>query len=660
MKKRYGIIGVALALGLTFVGLALAPAVANRFAASEVDRALDRIRRLNTAVASRGDVEYDLFRQSLVVTNIAVDSPGADGAKIHIGRVTVLRPGGREDRMVADSIRIENVTVAFASETLTIPTIEVAGYEGPAQGLVSPPRVGRAARTQADMIAQVSIRSGRVPEMTSVNADLRATRTVRNVVLDAATNGVVSRATIESVAVSMRPRPGAAVDATDALRLGATTLEGVSLPTLMRFQAGDGQGEREIAVARAEVQGASLRAPTESYGVVNAAAGRLTLEDLALRPLAFPTQAIDQLADKARSSEPLTPAEVRRLMLMAVDGVRAVAIRQFAASDASLSFDGEGPRSASAGLIEVTGVADGRVGGLRFEAFRAETTETSAAAGSGAISDFDATGLLAYAQEVGDDKILLTSTPPAEKMMGLTPRAASAELADVEVVRDGNVVRAAKLRTGQRGAVAAALPNHISIAVERLQAPLPPRWRVGRYLQDAGVEEINLSFAADVSLDATTQILKLEQLAYDAPGVADVSLTGALAHVDPKVAVERGGDLIQKLSDVTVEPFALKVVDHGGLAAALAYAADRVGRPPDVYREDLAEQVEQTVVGILGPSADASGRALGLFIRKGGALDVAITPKGADTRLLRVLGLIGLGPVGLAQALDLTIVTRDG
>lgn len=222
------------------------------------------------------------------------------------------------------------------------------------------------------------------------------------------------------------------------------------------------------------------------------------------------------------------------------------------------------------------------------------------------------------------------------------------------------MVRAAKLRTGQRGAVAAALPNHISVAVERLRAPLPPRWRIGRYLQDAGVEEIDLSFAAGVSLDATTQILKLEQLAYDAPDVAEVSLTGALAHVDPKVVVERGGELIQKLSEVTVEPFALKVVDHGGLAAALAYAADRVGRPPDVYREELAQQVEQTVVEILGPSADASGRALGLFIRKGGALDVAITPKGADTRLLRVLGLIGLGPVGLAQALDLTIVTRDG
>ncbi|GLK55324.1 hypothetical protein JOD31_000245 [Methylopila capsulata] len=660
MKKRHGVIGAALALGLTFVGLALAPAVANRFAASEVDRALERIRRLNTAVASRGEVDYDLFQQSLVVRDVAVDSPGAGGAKIQIGRVTVHRPGGREDRMVADTIRIENVTVAFANETLTIPTIEVDGYEGPAQGLVSPPRVGRAARTQADMIAQVSIRGARAPEMTSVNADLKATRTIRNVVLGAATDGVVSRATIESVEVSMLPPPGVGAEETNALHLGAATLEGVSLPTLMRFQAGDGQGEREIAVARAEVQGASLRAPTASYGVVNATVGRLTLEALALRPLAFPTQAIDQLADKARSGKPLTPADVRQMMLMAVDGVRAVAIGRAAANDATLSFDVVGPRSVSAGLVEATAVADGRVGGLRFEAFRAETTEGSAAAGSGAIADFDATGLLAYAQEVGDDKILLTSTPPADRMMGLTPRAASAELANVEITRNGDVVRVGKLRTGQRGDVASDLPNHISVAVEQLQAPLPPRWRVGRYLQDAGVEEINLSFAADVSLDATTQILKLEQLAYDAPGVADVSLTGSLANVDPKVAVERGGELVEKLSDVTVDPFALKVVDHGGLAAALAYAADRVGRPPDVYREDLAQQVEQTVVGILGPSADASGRALALFIRKGGALDVAITPKGADTRLLRVLGLIGLGPVGLAQALDLTIVTRDG
>ena len=276
------------------------------------------------------------------------------------------------------------------------------------------------------------------------------------------------------------------------------------------------------------------------------------------------------------------------------------------------------------------------------------------------MAGFDASGLLAYAQEVGEDKILLTSTPPADKMMALTPRAASAELADVKYARNGTVISAARLRTGQRGDVAAALPNHIGVAVERLRAPLPPRWRIGRYLQDAGIEDIDLSFAAELSLDATTQVLKLEQLAYAAPGVADVTLTGSLANVDPKVAVESGGELVQKLSDVTVEPFSLKVVDHGGLAAALAYAADRIGRPPELYREELARQVEQTVVEILGPSADASGRALGLFIRKGGALDVAITPKGADTRLLRVLGLIGLGPVGLAQALDLTIVTRDG
>lgn len=660
MKKRYGIIGLALALGLMLVGVAVAPAVANRYAASEVDKALQRIRRLNTAVASRGDVEYDLFGRTLQVKDIVVDSPGVDGAKIHVGHVTVNRPSGREDQMAADFIRLENVSVVIASETLTIPTIEISGYEGPAQGLVSPPRVGRAARTQADMIAQVSIRGGRVPEMTSVNASLKATRTIRNVVLGAATKGVISRATIESVAFSMRPPPGGTTATTDALDIGAATFEGVSLPTLMRFQAGDGQGERETAVARAEVAGVSVRAPTASYGVVNATLGRLTFQDLALRPLAFETAAFDQLVDKARSNEPLTPADVRHLMLMAVDGVRAVAIGRATAVDASLTFDAEGPRRASAKLIEATAVADGRVGGLRFEALRAEAPEASASAGSGGVNNFDATGLLAYAQEVGEDKILLTSTPPADKMMALTPRAASAELADVKYARNGTVISAARLRTGQRGDVAAALPNHIGVAVERLRAPLPPRWRIGRYLQDAGIEDIDLSFAAELSLDATTQVLKLEQLAYAAPGVADVTLTGSLANVDPKVAVESGGELVQKLSDVTVEPFSLKVVDHGGLAAALAYAADRTGRPPELYRDELARQVEQTVVEILGPSADASGRALGLFIRKGGALDVAITPKGADTRLLRVLGLIGLGPVGLAQALDLTIVTRDG
>lgn len=662
MRKRTFAIAAA-ALGAALVGATAlsAPWVANRMAEGEVDHTLAVVRKRGTAVASRGEVTTDIWTRTVVVRDVAVDTPGQNGAKVRVGRLTVERPGKDDGRITAARVRFDDIVVTVASETMTVPSVEVIGYDGPAEGLVGTAGAGSAVRTQADVLAEVSIESAVIPLIKVDNAKLDATRAATNIRFGRMTKGVVSRAAIDgvSLAVATQTAEDGSTKGGFSLLTGAIVAESLSVPAVLRFQAGDGAGQRERAFARASLSDLKVDTPTDRLGQVRLSAASVEAADIDIRALALSTAAIEDLETRRRQGEAPTPAELRRRILLLTDLVRAFAIGRITAT--TVAWDAAPPagraRTGAAAKLELQGYADGRVARIgaigatmASDAGKASTTEAE-------ILKIDASGLLAYAERVGRDQALLTAAPPPDEILKLFPRAGFARVSGFSAEGRAGSLTVGEVRSGQRGDVQ-AVPNRVGIAVENFSAPIPrDRWFT-QYLEDAGLQRLNLSFRLRMSLDPTTKLLTLDGLDYTSPDVADVKLTGALSGVDPALAIASGGDLIGKLSDVTLQPFTLRIDDHGGVAAALRSAARAEQEAPEALAERVASEAETRMTAVLGPSAQSSATALGLFLRKGGTLEATFAPRSTDTKLLDLLGLLKLGPTGIAQALDLTIVNR--
>lgn len=660
MKKR--VAAAVTGTLLTISAIAAAPWIAERYAASKVDDALEQIRTRATAVAHRGSVSVDIWTRTVVVRDVSLDMPGENGSKARIARVTIERPSTSNGRVAAARVRIDNVAVRTGDETTTIPAIEVTGYDGPAEGLAGAAPSGKAVRTQADVMETVSFAGAAVPSIEVHNERLGAFRRATGVVFGRMSDGVVSRASVSGADLNVAER--AARDGTSrggfSLSTGAVEAFDLSLPAALRFQASDGAGERERLFASALITRLNVATPTDRLGLVTASAKTLQIDDLRLRALAFTPEALAEMNVRRLSDDPPTPADLRQRLMLLTDLVRAFAVAKVTASDLSWSVapaDGRW-RSGAAALIEISSVADGRAASALARNASSESDLGRAMVEKAEVQRVDASGLLAYAERLGRDQGLLTTTPPPDEVVKLFPRVGRAEIAGARVTAiDGAFYSVGSIRTGQRSE-AEALPNKAGLVIESLNVPVPKEGLVAPYLAEAGLERLNVDLRLIASLDATTKTLTLDALDYASPGIADARLTGSLTNVDPTLAVATGGEFIQKLSEVTLQPFELHVLDRGGVEAALSTAAQAAKRPKDVFADALSDDLKVRLTDALGPSAEPSATALALFLRDGGALDVTISPRAPDTRLLDLLSVIKLGPKGWAQALDLTVVAR--
>lgn len=655
-RSRVLVIAACAVAAVALIGVAAMPRIVDGYAERQVDKALNDIRVRSTAVANRGAVTVDLGSRTVFVNGITVETPGAAGAKVSIDRLAIVRPTSLDERVAAELIRFENLVIVIGNETVRVPTIEVRNYSGPAQGLVSAPGGGDATRTQADIAAGVSAGAASAPLIEMTNARIGANRRLMGLAFERTDGGVVSRATADGLTVEVPAKRGVAKGL--QVSTGRQTFHGVSLPAVLRFLAGDGAGEREPAVDRAVIEQVSITAPTKVGGEVSAGAGRLELEKISIRALLHPAATLELAQDKAQRGEPLTPAETRQQVLFLTDSLRAAAFGRVAAFDAVLeaSPPGQDRVSGSASLIELAGYADATLQRVSLRGARARDSDSSLGADEANLERIDAGGLLTYAERIGRDEILLTTTPLPEDMLKLFPRLGRANLTNGAWTEGDWALRVGEIRSGARGDVE-ELPNRAGVRVANLTMPAPQdRW-YSPYLKDAGVERLNLTFRMVASLDPGSQVLKLEGLDYSDPEIADVHVEGTLANVDPALAIERGGAFVDKLSRVALRPIALQVIDHGGVAAAFAAGAKARGSTLEEFRESFTQDAEARLTAVLGPSAQASATALGLFLRGGGKLEATILPR-TDATLLNLIQLARLGPEGVAQALDVTITSR--
>jgi hypothetical protein len=654
-------IATAAAVLIGALGSIAAPPLARIYAESKVDAALKRIRRQTTSVVNRGDVSVDLSDQRIRVRDLSIESANRL-SRTHVGALIIERPRTSDERLTARRVAFQDVTIRSAGETITIPRFEIDNYSGPERGLTATPGVGPNARSQADLIGQVSMDRAAAPLIVFTGDETGARRTVRNATIRKAVDGVIEEASIDAVATEAPYLPPDQTPTTPSIAMSAGPIvyQGLDLPTLWRFYAGDGYGDRDEFLKSARFANISVVLTLRPGGRAEATAKTLRLEHVALRPLQHPVTTFDPIASKLRLGGPLTPAEVRSQLLFGVDILRAISFERVAVEGVrgDLVADGEPRRSGRLASAEIGPYAEGRIG--LFTASKLDYQQDDGrrlAIDLAEATAFDAGGFLDHAARIGRDEAPLTTSPTPEEVLKSAPRLGSAELRGFDAAGRAGEIKIAAAEI-DLNAPRDSVPQRVAFQLDGLDMtpsdgnPLKP------WLQAAQLDAVRGSAAFSLTLDPERRTLTLDDLLYRIEQLGALKARGDLTSVDPRLAVATGADLVDKFSAIELGELKASFKDDGLVDLLIRRAALEAGTPAEIYREQIARETETQIHRLFGPPAENSAESAARFIRKPRSVEVAVTPKDSDQRLIDLVRAFDLGPAGVAQVVDVSILGR--
>jgi hypothetical protein len=661
MRLRTIIVSVAALAMLVGAAIVSAPTVAHYVAAREVDKALARIRRLSTAVADRGEVAVDIGARSVTVHDISIDPPG-DDSRIRIGSLTFVRPWQIDENLTAERVVAEDIRVDSPLGETTIPRFEARDYSGLSRGLVATPGVGSSARSQAAIIASISSSEASAPSIEIVEKRTKVTRTFKDIAISGIASGVTDTVTIGAATVSApNLKPGRAVR-TEGVTLTGSKLvaKSLSLPTLWRFYAGDGAGEREVLLRSLSIDELTVRAGMRPDGIWRASAKSAFVEDFRLRALAFPFAMIDDVIAKLDADEPATPADNRQRIAVVVDAARAFSFASIGARE--ITFDSRGAdgarRTARAESFALDGYADAHFDRMRGSGVRYAPDDASdIAAQSFELERLDASRIADYGARVGRDEVMLTTRPTTEEIIRTAPRFAQISVTGGEAKNAAGALDVAKADI-ILDAPLDDVPQKVTARFSKLNATGAADTAFGRLLEAAALDRLEGSGLASLSFDLTRRELALDALRVTFEGVGAIHAKGAFGEVDPMLGMAAGAALFEKFSAIVLEPFRFTVENDGGFETLLKRAAARAGKPEDQFRTALADRTQEEFARLFGPPAVQSAAALAGFIREPRSIVVSIDPKDAEVRLLDFIQSLNLGPAGIAQTIDVRVYNK--
>lgn len=648
---------VALVGGTVLAG----PRLAQLYAEAQVDKALARIRVQTTSVANRGEVAVDLGARAVTVQDLSVESARRE-QRVTIRALTIVGPRTSGDLLTAERVVFDDVAVRSAGETITVPRVEIQNYSGPERGLTATPGVGRNARSQADIIALISLERAVAPSVTFSGDASGLKRTLRNVSVNRVVRGAVESATIDGVAFDVPYLPAEQSPQTSSLAISAGPIvyEGVNLPTLWRFYASDGSGDRQPFLKSAVVANATAVATLRPGGVLRASWRRLKIEDVELRPLAFPVTAFDVVVSKLREGHPTTPAEIREQLLHAADALRAVSFDRVRLEGASaeIARDGERLREFQIAAAEVGPYADGRLDTVKAERFSLRRDDGLRFALEKAdLRGVDLAGLMRYADKVGRDEILMSVEPTAADLVRYAPRLTSAEATGLDAAGEDGEIRARTVKV-EVNAPLDAVPQRIAFDLDDLDARPAQATKAARALAAMRLPDLRGGLSFALTLDPNAKTLALSNFDYRFANLGTVKANGELASVDPLLAVAPGAAFVDKFSAIELGTFKVLMTDDGAVETMIRRAADQAQTPVELYREEIARDAQETISRVFGPPAENSAEAVARFIREPRTLEVTVNPRTTAAQLLELIRAADLGPAGIAQVIDVAALYK--
>ncbi|MFC7052869.1 hypothetical protein ACFQI3_09245 [Hansschlegelia quercus] len=661
IRLRTIIASVAALAALAAISVASAPTVAQYVAEREVDKTLGRIRRLSTAVADRGEVSVDIGARSVTVHDISIDPPGGR-SRIQIGSLTIVRPWQVDDNLTAERVVAEHIRVESTLGETIIPRFEARDYSGLSRGLVATPGIGSSARSQAEIIASISSAEASAPSIEITETRTKITRTFKDVTISRISNGVLDTMMIGSASVTApNLKPGRAVR-TEGLTLTGSKLvaKSLSLPTLWRFYAGDGAGDREVLLRSLAIDELTIRAGMRPDGAWRASAKGAFAEDFRLRALGFPFAVIDDVIAKLDSDEPATPADNRQRIAVVVDAARAFSFASIGAREITIESRGAdgARRSGRADSFALEGYADARLERIRADGVRYAPDDASdIAARSFELERFDASRIAEYGARVGRNEVMLQTRPTTEEIIRTAPRIAQISLTGADAKNAVGALEVAKADI-VLDAPLDDVPQKVTARFSNLNATGAADTSFRRLLEAAALDRLEGSGMASLSFDLTRRELALDALKVKFEGVGAVHAKGAFGEVDPTLAMSAGAAMFEKFSSIVLEPFRFTIENDGGFETLLKRAAARAGQPEDQFRAALAERTQEEFARLFGPPAVQSAAALAGFIREPRSIVVSVDPRDAEVRLIDFLQSLNLGPAGIAQTIDVRVFNR--
>lgn len=660
MKRAFAIAGATL-LAVAVAAIAFGPHLIQRYAESKVDQALARMRVQTTSVVNRGAVTVDLSNRALTIRDLGIESAGRE-QRIGVASLTIVRPREAGRLLTAERVIFEDVTVKSAGETITVPRIEIDNYSGPERGLTATPGIGRNARTQADLIHMVSLERAVAPVVLVTGDDTALRRTLRNVAINRVAKGLVESATVDGVALQVPYISPEQSPETSSMTVSAGPLvyQGVDLPTLWRFYAGDGAGDRQPFLKSGVVANVQSVTTLRPGGEIRASWRRLTVDGVTVRPLGFPVTTFDPFATKLRVGEAVTPAEVRQQLLFGADGLRAIAFDRVAIEGAKLEIarEDEPRRSLDVASAEIGPYAEGRLGAVKAQGVDYRAGDLiRLSLKSAALSGFDATGLLGYADRIGRDEALLTMRPTAVDVVRYAPRLSGAEATGLAFCGPAGGMTAAAVRV-EANAPAEEVPQHVAFTLDDLDAhPAPGSWGA-KTLSEMRLDALTGGLSFALTLDPTKKTLSLNRFDYRFAQLGSLTATGEMSSVDPLLAVASGADFVDKFSAIELGMFKLTLADDGAVETILRRTADAARTPVELYREEVARDAQEQIFRLFGPPAENSAESAARFIRDPRRVEVVVTPRGTSPTLLNLIRAFDLGPAGIAQVIDLSVLYK--
>ncbi|WP_020178492.1 hypothetical protein [Methylopila sp. M107] len=660
MKRKIGYAGAA-AVAFAALLAFLVPLAVQRYAAFKVDAALSRIGYQTTSMVQRGAVSVDVWSWTVNVGNIEI--VGAGGAtRTSIGRMSIASPGDAAGRMTADRMILDDVKVKAPGEIISIPRAEIRFYSGPESGLTATPGLGRNVESQADLFENVSIGRIVAPIVVFVGDKSGLRRTVRNLVVNDMRDGVISSATADAITLDAPYLPPSGDGAPSSLLIstGEVRYDGLSLPTLWRFRDGDPGGDRKQLLKSVTIADIALSLTLRPGGRFSASIKKLDAVGIQLRPLGFAISSFDPVATGMRFNDGATPQEVREQMAFALSLLRSASFERISMTDAQaqLTSASDPLKNVGVGLAEIGPYADARLETVRLEKLSQSNAEGfKLALGGGRAYGFDASGALQYADRVARDEVLLTTRPSPAEMLKIIPRIKALDAQDFDVSSADGALRVDRARI-EINAPLDAVPQNVMFRLDGLDASPPPDSEAQRWIERMELEGLKGSAKFSLTLNPADNVLSLDWMDYGFEGLGKVSASGKLERVDPVLAVSTGADFVDKFSAIRLAPFKLTLTDDGATGVLLRRAAAKAGEQVDAYREDIATEAQAAFPRLLGPPAEQSGQAAAEFIRDPRQAEVTLAPRRMDQTLLDLIRAAQLGPVGLAQVVDLTVLYK--
>jgi hypothetical protein len=202
------------------------------------------------------------------------------------------------------------------------------------------------------------------------------------------------------------------------------------------------------------------------------------------------------------------------------------------------------------------------------------------------------------------------------------------------------------------------IPADIRIEAKAVQADLPAKSDEEgvQQLIDAGFEQINMGFVADLDWDAEAQTINVNALTAAIKDMGTVEITGTIGGATEALFANDPQMAMMSAMSLAVTDLNVMMDDEGLVQLALAQAAAEQGAPVEAFTNQVTAMSQGMIVGMLGgaDSAVQLGENVATFLGGNKKINVNLKSKSDSGLGMPQMMMLQSDPTKLLNFVDLT------